>query len=318
MKRRSDLSVVALEARQFLDEEAQSDDESESDASLVSNSGKLNFYQKLQLIRLPVKKFNVYLGDKNSVRYSCSDEFFENLELLSKFKYENEIAIDGPSGVGKTTLMNLMSRKYCKVNLGNNFITKGPRYNISPMRSMMYKLTFIFSEGVNICWDRCMHSNEIFQIVSFLCSLYENVPKDYIQVYPVIDWFADSVNLKSSVKISMIEKEIPTLFLMNSDINQICKNLVTRGDAKDFYLSTNPNYQYAQLHAYTYFAKLTKNPIIDISKCPLSRDELNKKILSLIDYHDEDQYIKYHEFSDALLKFDDDGCKYLLYKCSKK
>lgn len=318
MKRRSDLSVEALAGQQFLDEEAESDDVNESDSTLIANSGKLTFYQKLQLIRMPVKNFKVYLGNDSSVRYNKTDEFYENFMLLSKFKHCSEISIDGQSGVGKTTLMNLMKRKYCKVNIANQFITNGPKYNISPIRSILYKRTVLLSNGLNVCWDRCVYSNAIFQIVSYLCSTYKYVPVEYNLIYPVIDHFVNSVNLKSSIKICMIEKHIPILFLVNSNINQIIKNLVNRGDAKDFYLSTNPNYQLAQLHAYTYFAKLTKNPIIDVGKSPLLRDKLNKEIISLIDYYDDDQYIKYHEFSSTLLKFDDDGHKSLMYRCSKK
>lgn len=319
MKRRSDVSVELL-GRQFLDDEAKSDNENDSDSvsSVVEDSGNLNFYQKLQLINLPINNFEIYLGNKQSVRYFCEDEILNSFKLLSTFKNKDEISIDGPSGVGKTSLMEKLNRKYCKVNLSNKIITDGPKYNISPMRSLMYRYTFLYSKGKNVCWDRCVYSNMIFQIVSFLCAFYENVPESYIHVYPVIDWFVNSVHLKSTIKMCMIEKDIPILFLVNSNIKQIIQNLISRGEAKDFYLSTNLNYQYAQLHVYTYFAKLTKNPLIDIGKCSLPRNELNEKIINLIDCYDEnDQYMNYYEFSDSLFKFDDED-KSFLYTNSKK
>lgn len=295
----------------------------ETEETSIKPSGNISLFKRLKLIELVVPMSRVYLGGEESIRYkkiNNSRYLSRVFNDLSKFKYCNEIAIDGPSGVGKTTLMQCMSRKYAKINIGNHDVTNGPKYNISVIRSLSYIHVINSTECMNVVWDRCPFSNLIFYIVHFLVGYFENdeMPIEFSQVCPLISYFVKTTGIDNTVRWEMYEKNIPTLFLVNSDIKQLIKNLLNRGENKDFFLCGKHNYQYGQLFAYTYFAKMTNSPLIDISMV----DNIDKCFADIIEHVDVDNnaetFVHYKENCNKLIEIDDYDNKDLVYKCSKK
>lgn len=342
MKRTSDTTVNNLikslendsETRSLNDNILQSSDETQKKQKLLEEtesleetsikpSGNISFSKRLKIIEMFVPISRVYLGGEESIRYKkinnsnyLSKIFYE----LRKFKNFNEIAIDGPSGVGKTTLMKRMNRKYAKINIGNHDVTNGPKYNISVIRALSYIHVINSTECMNVVWDRCPFSNLIFYIVHFLVSYYGNneMPTEFCKVCPLISYFVKTTGIDSTVKWEMYEKKIPTLFLINSNIKQLVKNLINRGENKDFYLCGKHNYQYGQLFAYTYFAKMTNSPLIDISMIE-NIDECFDNIIENIDVDKNAKtFVNYKEICNKLIEIDDFDNKDLVYKCSKK
>lgn len=293
------------------------------DDSTVKPLGNMSFNKRLKIIELNPAMPSVFLGGKCSVRYKNNHgihNLFEIFKNLSKFKNCNEIAIDGPSGVGKTTLMKLMSREYAKINIGNCDVTNGPKYNISIIRALSYIHFINSTKCKNVVWDRCPFSNLIFYIVHYLVGYYGNVlmPTDFDVICPIITYFVKSTGIDNIVRWEMFEKTIPTLFLVNSNIKQLIKNLIKRGEGKDLYLCGKHNYQYGQLFAYTYFAKMTESPLIDLGLVE-NVDKCFEKIIELVDINiDDETFLEYAEPCKKLIEIDDYDNKDLVFSCSKK
>lgn len=117
---------------------------------------------------------SIYLNDKHSIRYTKKQSFFfNNFESLKPFKQYNQIAIDGMSGTGKTTLLLQMNRIYGKVNVGSPSTTQTSKYNNDMKRSWVYLEYQFKCKGKHVIWDRSCFSNIIFSIVHFLMAHYK-------------------------------------------------------------------------------------------------------------------------------------------------
>lgn len=252
------------------------------------------------------------------------DQIFEQLQ---SFKNAPEIAIDGMSGVGKSTLLNKMHRRCVKINEHCPETTQGSSYNISPIRTIDYLLFSTESYGHNIVWDRCSFSNLIFYIVHELMSVYKNnmIPDDFNLVLPHIIHFIQITGLEYVFKFILARKRVPTLFLVNCDLKLVQETLCRRNEQNDQYNATQFNYQMAQMHAYTFIALWKNDPIIDVAywhhTYNLSIDDIQELIVRAIDDNCNNE-IYFHpvsrENTKYLIELDDTIRKYMLFTYSIK
>lgn len=195
-----------------------------------------------------------------------SDEQIFN-QLNGWHKYPS-IAIDGMNGVGKSSLISSLRRKYVKVNLIAPEVTSGSAYNIEPMKSLQYLMASININAVDCAWDRCCYANLMFYFVHYLMAKFKNqrMPSDINQIYAILNTMAIDVNLPSIVTFIKNIIKTPILFLVCSDISMISMALKHRKTPNDVYNSKEYNYQMAQYHVYCYFAQILDCVLIDINE----------------------------------------------------
>lgn len=190
----------------------------------------------------------------------------EMLSLLDGWNKYPNISIDGMNGVGKSSLVSNLNRRYVKVNLIDPDVTSGADYNFQPMKSMQYLMAAINMNVENSVWDRCCYANLIFYFVHHLMSHYRAklIPRDSNVVYSVLNTMAIDINLPNIITFIKSIYNIPTLFLVCSNIKMIGNALKNRKTINDIYNAKEYNYQMAQYHAYCYFARILNYPVIDI------------------------------------------------------
>lgn len=208
------------------------------------------------------------------------------LEAVSSFRNHKSIAIDGMSGIGKTTLIKKTNRTYAKINLFRLDVTSSGRYNDDILRSLEY-LQFhdtIMLEGTGgVMWDRCNLSNIIFLFVHQLMTHYGD---NSMPIDPKEPW---SVLLDRAVRTNLMAvinnvKVIPTLFMVCSDIDVVAINMMHRGTASDCAMANKYNYHMAQYHVYSFFAEMLNMPIIDLAQINISLDSFQNELCNRINY----------------------------------
>lgn len=204
----------------------------------------------------PARKFNIV-------------EYID--ERLQGWDRYMEIAIDGLCGTGKSTLIQSLNRKYQKINCIASSITQGSEYNHDPLKAMSYIMGQTLSVAKEpICWDRSAYSNLIFYYVHLLMAHYGDNDiqiDDLTPHYRTLNSFAQDLHLIDSLEFLSLEKKIPILFLVNSDICMVGMNLLKRGTLNDIYNAKEHNYLAAQYAVFTWFADILKAPCIDINAC---------------------------------------------------
>nr|AHW98267.1 GrBNV_gp34-like protein [Nilaparvata lugens endogenous nudivirus] len=227
-------------------------------------------------------KHSKRLKQKSSKENCVSGQLYKLIQSLHHASTALEIAIDGMNGVGKTALCKMMrNRKYCKINNCAQDITKGSEYNFNPIRSLEY-LTFsaLTKPKRAIIWDRTSISNMVFSFVHYIMSVYRDtdIPADPTEVYSKFNDFALNTGFFNTVAYLKSIKNIPTIFLVCSDLKLVTQAMFDRGTISDVYNSTHFNYQIAQLHAYTYVGNCIGATIIDIAKCVIMTETRRKMI----------------------------------------
>lgn len=190
----------------------------------------------------------------------------EMLSLLDGWNKYPSISIDGMNGVGKSSLVSNLNRRYVKVNLIDPDVTSGADYNFQPMKSMQYLMAAINMNVKNCVWDRCCYANLIFYFVHHLMNHYKRklIPRDTNVVYGIFNNMAIDINLPNIITCIKNIYNIPTLFLVCSNIKMIANALKNRKTINDIYNAKEYNYQMAQYHAYCYFARILGYPVFDI------------------------------------------------------
>lgn len=189
------------------------------------------------------------------------------LVCLNDWHLHNEIAIDGMNGVGKSFLTQNLNRTYAKINDFIPEVTCGSEYNYNIFKSMQYVTLQLCITGDNVIWDRCAYSNLIFYFVHYLMGRFQNklIPAEHENILSILNELAIDINLTTMLTYLKSIKEVPTLFIVCSDLNIIGLALVKRQTLNDIWNAKDYNYQMAQYHSYMYFAKILQYPILDIA-----------------------------------------------------
>lgn len=183
------------------------------------------------------------------------------------------IAVDGMNGVGKTTLCNAMNRTYIKVNCIARDVSAGSDYNHDPIKALRYLWTHVNYKRPNpnesYVWDRCIFSNLIFYFVHYLMERARPLNGDCALMDMYLNELALQCNLMEiirTVRATAKDTICPTIFIVSSDIELVCNNLLHRNSLNDIFNYNQKDYQWAQYHAYRYFAKILGFPLVDIAK----------------------------------------------------
>lgn len=205
-------------------------------------------------------------------------------ENLSGWQNELEIAIDGLSGGGKSTLLHSLNRTYQKVNNIAIPITQGSDYNHDPLKAMSYLFSQLVCEANEpICWDRSAYSNLIFHYVHLLMAHYlerEINVHDVSTNFRILNSFAQDLHLIDTLEVVAQHKPMRVLFIVNTDLEIAGINLMRRGTLNDVYNAKEHNYLAAQCLVFMWFAEILKAPCIDLGVCAFSES------FTLTDLHD--------------------------------
>lgn len=210
------------------------------------------------------------------------------LDQLKGWSEYSEICIDGVNGCGKSSLIKRMNRRNLKINDIQPSITCGPEYNYQPLRSIEY----LCMQQSIYChfsvWDRCAYSNLIFYYVHFLMYEYRDgvIPQDFDSVLDKLNRLAIQTNLLQTINLMRSIKDIPILFLINSNIDVTACALLQRSGLNDIWNSKEYNYQMAQCHAYKYFAKILNAPLFDVVDFLVANyniSEMQESIIKCVD-----------------------------------
>lgn len=192
-------------------------------------------------------------------------------EHLADWHSELEIAIDGLSGGGKSTLIHSLNRTYQKVNNIAIPVTQGSDYNHDPLKAMSYLFSqMVCSANEPICWDRSAYSNLIFHYVHLLMAYYRDHEIDVCDVasnYRLLNEFAQDLHLIDTLDILTLHKDTRVLFIVNTDLGIAGLNLMQRGTLNDLYNAKERNYLAAQCLVFMWFAEILKAPCIDLNAC---------------------------------------------------
>lgn len=226
------------------------------------------------------------IGDRQHRRLArqFTDKESETKRLLRVFdslyewKQLSEVCVDGTNCCGKTTLVHMLSidgnRRPVKINNIRPSVTKGSRYNLDVIRGLEYMFTPVSVSGDGLCWDRHCLSNLIFYYVHMLMFVYRNstVPATSQGPYSVFNCLAVNTQLHETLtlleSVSRLNKGtvVPVLYITCSDDSMVSTSLRKRASSlSDIYNSKELSYNRAQHHAYSYFAKVTNRPIIDLA-----------------------------------------------------
>lgn len=261
---------------------------------LLIISGHANFpWSKIKYTPTSIRELEPI--QKKIDSFTLSDKLDQ---YLLKFpKNPKEIAITGITGSGKTTLANMfVHRKYIKVNILNQSITKGVTYNVLPKKCLDYlftNATTTFNKPV--VWDRTMYDNLVFYLVHFLMGYYKDtaVTSNYKQIVGLMLEWAHSVNLNKIISYMKTIKQIPQIFIISSDIDIISKSLFFRNDTiNSVSYSIDYNYLMCQHHALRFFAETLNDFIIDFNHLDMNDiktlSDLQALLVYKLDYNASD------------------------------
>lgn len=224
------------------------------------------------------------------------------------------VTVDGMNGCGKSTMMTRTNRKYCKINGVLPDVTAGSDYNLYPINGLMYIIsqTLMYSHQLKsemrqepCVWDRDRYSNLRFYFVHYLMNEYCDKPIPMV----TMDMLADGVNYTKPVakvyeKLNTLAVQThlldtltfferwqpspPSVVIVNHDLYCVARTLIDRGGAGDCFRAKDHNYQAAQYHVYVYFAKILKQPVIDLmfacQTYDLNVDDIQHEIVKRINY----------------------------------
>lgn len=187
--------------------------------------------------------------------------------MLDGWNNYPEIAIDGMTGLGKSTILTNMNRGYQKVNMIVPEITKGSSYNYCSAKTAAYLFVSQLSRGENICWDRCRYSNLIFYLVHALMAKYKTrtMPLMTEEIYDFLGILAVKFNLLEVFEFCESDKTVPTIVLVSSNFAIPSALLIKRGSASDIFNAASQNYLAAQYNVYCFIAKILNFVLIDIN-----------------------------------------------------
>lgn len=192
-------------------------------------------------------------------------------ENLADWHNELEIAIDGLSGGGKSTLIHSLNRTYQKVNNIAIPITQGSDYNHDPLKAMSYLFSqLVCSANEPVCWDRSAYSNLIFHYVHLLMAHYlerDIDVRDLATNFRILNSFAQDLHLIDTLDVTTQHKPMRILFIVNTDLEIAGINLMQRGTLNDLYNAKEHNYLAAQCLVFMWFAEILKAPCIDLNAC---------------------------------------------------
>lgn len=290
----------------------------------------MNDEQKEKIQQITKRWPSIRLSDSRALRYRKKKKsFYNNFEILKSFKYENQIAIDGMSSSGKTTMLQNMNRINGKINIGSPYTTHTSKYNNDMKRSWLYLEYQYKCEGKHVIWDRSCFSNIIFSIVHFLMYKYKNksIPKKKEKVYPLIEYYIQTTQIESIINY-MINREnyIPIIFLVNSNMQILTDMLKKRNTIMDFASCFDYNYHMAQYMAFSNFAERLEAPIFDIGELyenfKYSLDDIQCLFKNLIDIDDDlndEKFLNYYYGNEAkIYELTDPILKKMIYAFSKK
>lgn len=192
-------------------------------------------------------------------------------ENLADWHNDIEIAIDGLSGGGKSTLIHSLNRTYQKINNIAIPITQGSDYNHDPLKSMSYLFSqLVCTVNEPVCWDRSAYSNLIFHYVHLLMAHYLDKDidvRDSATNFRILNSFAQDLHLIDTLEIIAQHKTMRVLFIVNTDLEIAAINLMQRGTLNDLYNAKEHNYLAAQCLVFMWFAEILKAPCIDLKAC---------------------------------------------------
>jgi len=234
--------------------------------------------------------------------YSTLDEYLD--EVFADYDLTNcrVICIDGTNGTGKTTLCQRNNRLHVKINSLFPRITSSSDYNHNPVNAKRYilcKNLVTFAPEVQhggICWDRDKYSNLRWQYVHQLIDHYSSRGRDIpvddeFEVFGVLNNLATRNNLCDILEYLENEEEREiTLTLTCRNVAFVATCMLERALTSNIKVAIAPenhihnvirdernvinndafnakefNYNVAQNYVYYYFAKLKRDPCIDVS-----------------------------------------------------
>lgn len=202
------------------------------------------------------------------------------LERVAGWSREQAIAIDGVSGMGKSTLTSLMqNRNVIKINSIAPNLTKGSHYNKDALRTIDYIITQMqirFSAECRVVWDRSPVANMVYSMVHFLMDVWNDrgvpIPLDHRAVWMDMHYYFTATGLGFVIGWLIQHYTTPILILVSSDLRLAGEMMLNRGcrsgSNTDVYNAHFYNYLCAQYHAYSFFANLlgpTRAVLVDLS-----------------------------------------------------
>ncbi|ABO45367.1 unknown [Gryllus bimaculatus nudivirus] len=229
-------------------------------------------------------------------RRNIKPKLWSSLNELNNYNNYKEICIDGPCGIGKTTLCQSMNRIYFKINITHKCVTQGLLYNIDPYRVLEYIINsltinvpkILGNDDFYIVRDRCPYSNLIFYYIHYLCAKKINLNSKE-KVFDCLDELSKRIAIHETVAYCRTIKDVPTIFIVNSNIQLVTLILRKRNDGSDRINSFNTQYIQAQYLVYLYWGKLLNVPILDVavlsSNFKYTIKDVQNSIRNKIDVH---------------------------------
>ena len=203
------------------------------------------------------------------------------VELLSERQYHSVIAIDGMTGVGKSSLIEKLAETRLPVKLNRKYFptlqdeTFNLRRNYEPYHSFFYfdftlRITEeMISQCLPVVWDRHCLSNYAWYAINFLLAQYSSsiIPVTYTQEISAClqQWFHE-VDFPAVVEwIKSQSKQIEVIYLIDSSVASVANRIVKRNNPNDIPNISDVNFLTAQLHVYRYIASMTNSILIDFA-----------------------------------------------------
>lgn len=247
------------------EEEEDSYQESSNVKKFKMDNGEEEFNFKKQF---PLNKCT-YNSDS---RRSIKTKLYSSLNELNNYNIHKDICIDGPCGIGKTSLCKSMNRIYFKINLTHEIITRDLFYNIDPYRVLEYVINsltinvqeILSNDDLYIVRDRCPYSNLIFYYIHYLYAKKINLNSKE-KVFDCLDNLSRRIAVHEIIAYCRSIKEIPIIFIVNSNIQLVAMILRKRNEGSDYTNSFNIHYIQAQYLAYVYWGFLLNVPVLDVA-----------------------------------------------------
>lgn len=241
-----------------------------------------------------IKIYSLNAGFSDVSRRNEEQEQISLNDAIDKLPDMNsypELAVDGTSGVGKTTLLQGSNRTYLKINNLYADIAHHNFYNVNPLISMDYAISQTLYEPKYAIWDRSPVSNLAWQLIHPLMAIFaDRTDYTYEDVFPHLTTLAQSISLLESLEMLQMLKPIPILFIINTNYKQMKKLITNRAkhnkDVKDALYGVNYGYCIMQSYAYKYIADTMRMPLFDIGPHlnKYSINEISTALLRKVSY----------------------------------